>query len=78
LKRVPSAVAAVATMDSPAGQIAVAAEAFAAASGGEIMTASGDSSAATVEMIAKSPAEAMGEGSGVPVAEMVAAEVAEA
>src|SRR6195952_1329818 len=53
LKRVPSAVAAVATMDSPAGQIAVAAEALAAANPGAVVAMTNDaSSAATVEMIA--------------------------
>jgi CxxC-x17-CxxC domain-containing protein len=80
LKRVPSAVAAVATMDSPAGQIAVAAEALAAAHSGEVLSMQGDatagSSVATVDMIAKSPVEAIGE--GAPSAEMVAAEVADA
>jgi CxxC-x17-CxxC domain-containing protein len=73
LKRVPSAVAAVATMDSPAAQIAVAAEAFAAANAGEVL-----SSVATVGMIAKSPIEALGEGVITTGTEMVAAEVADA
>src|SRR6195952_46562 len=61
LKRVPSAVAAVATMDSPAGQIAVAAEAFAAANSGEVMTMTGDvaSPATVVEMIAQAPSESL-------------------
>jgi len=80
LKRVPAAVAAVATMDSPAGQIAVAAEALAAANFGEVMPMHGDApagdvaSAATVEMIAQASVEA----SGAPGTELVAAEVADA
>ena len=83
LKRVPPAVAAVATMDSPAGQIAAAAEALAAANFGEVMPMHGDApsgdvaSAATVEMIAQVSAEALGEG-GVTGTELVAAEVADA
>jgi CxxC-x17-CxxC domain-containing protein len=84
LKRVPPAVAAVATMDSPAGQIAVAAEALAAANFGEVLPMHGDapaaneSSVATVEMIAQVSAEALGEPSGAPGTELVAAEVADA
>ena len=80
LKRVPSAVAAVATMDSPAGQIAVAAEALAAANPGAVVAMTNDAaSAATVEMIAKVPAEAIGEmASAAPVEMMAAAESAEA
>jgi hypothetical protein len=81
LKRVPSAVAAVATMDSPAGQIAVAAEAFAAANSGEVMVMAGDapavvvpSPAATVEMIAQAPSDSLTEAGS----ELVAAEVAKA
>jgi CxxC-x17-CxxC domain-containing protein len=83
LKRVPSAVAAVATMNSPAGQIAVAAEAFAAANSGEVLgdapsAATTPSSATTVEMIAQSPAESLGETGVVPGVELAAAETAEA
>jgi len=84
LKRVPSAVAAVATMDSPAGQIAAAAEALAAANFGEVLPMHGDapaaneSSAATIEMIAQASAEVLGEASGAPKKELVAAEVADA
>lgn len=85
MKRVPSAVAAVATMDSPAGQIAAAAEAFAAATSGEVLTLGTDtaignvasisvpsSSAVTVEMIAQATMEA------AVSSDLVAAEVAEA
>jgi CxxC-x17-CxxC domain-containing protein len=79
LKRVPAAVAAVATMDSPAGQIHAAAEALAAAHGGEVLSSpASDSSAATVGMIAQASAESIGEVVGVPPAELVAAEVADA
>src|ERR1700759_3271461 len=84
LKRVPSAVAAVATMDSPAGQIAVAAEALAAANFGEVLPMHGDApagdvaSAATVEMIAQASVEAMGEAGVAQGTELVAAEVADA
>src|SRR6204780_3204359 len=63
LKRVPSAAAAVATMNSPAGQIAVAAEAFAAANDGQVLgdtpPVAAPSAASTVEMIAQAPAEAL-------------------
>jgi CxxC-x17-CxxC domain-containing protein len=76
LKRVPSAVAAVATMDSPAGQIQVAAEALAAAHGGEVMSSTESSvAAATVEMIAQASAESIGE---VAKNDLVAAQVADA
>jgi len=77
LKRVPSAVAAVATMDSPAGQIAAAAEALAAATGGEVLepTDTSVSSVATVEMIAQATAESLGE---IVNADMVAAQIADA
>jgi CxxC-x17-CxxC domain-containing protein len=81
LKRVPSAVAAVATMNSPAGQIAVAAEAFAAANDGQVL---GDappvaaSAAATVEMIAQSHPEALGETTGTSGVELAVAETADA
>lgn len=80
LKRVPSAVAAVATMDSPAGQIAVAAEAFAAANSGEVMTMAGDvvSPATTVEMIAQAPSESIADAAALPVPGLVSAEVAKA
>jgi CxxC-x17-CxxC domain-containing protein len=84
LKRVPPAVAAVATMNSPAGQIAAAAEALVATHGGEIVQSEASvsipapSPAATVEMIAKSPAEALGETAATPVAELAAAETADA
>jgi CxxC-x17-CxxC domain-containing protein len=83
LKRVPSAVAAVATMNSPAGQIAVAAEALAAANFGEVMPMHGDvplpaSSTATVEMIAQATQESLGETGGVTANGLVAAEVADA
>jgi CxxC-x17-CxxC domain-containing protein len=82
LKRVPSAVAAVATMNSPAGQIAVAAEAFAAANSGEVLSTlgnAGDSSAAaTVEMIAQSPAESLAETAATPGVELAVAETADA
>src|ERR1700679_151602 len=59
MKRVPSAVAAVETMDSSACQLAVGVEALAAANFGEVMPMHGDApagdvaSAATVEMIAQ-------------------------
>ena len=71
-------------MDSPAGQIAVAAEALAAANFGEVMPMHGDApagdvaSAATVEMIAQASVEAMGEAGITPGTELVAAEVADA
>jgi CxxC-x17-CxxC domain-containing protein len=83
LKRVPTAVAAVATMDSPAGQIAVAAEALIAANAGAVMETPGESApveapatpAATIEMIAQSAPEAMAEAAGSPSTELVGAEV---
>ncbi len=79
LKRVPTAVAAVATMDSPAGQIAVAAEALAAANPGAVISTPSDvSSATTVEMIANAPAESLGDLAGAVKADMVSAEAAEA
>jgi CxxC-x17-CxxC domain-containing protein len=83
LKRVPSAVAAVATMNSPAGQIAVAAEAFAAANDGEVLgdgplSPSVPSAAATVEMIAQSPPESLGETAAPLVVELAVAETADA
>jgi CxxC-x17-CxxC domain-containing protein len=80
LKRVPSAVAAVATMDSPAGQIAAAAEALAAANPGAVVTMTNDAaSAATVEMIAQTPIEAISEmPSAAPVEMATAVESAKA
>jgi CxxC-x17-CxxC domain-containing protein len=85
LKRVPPAVAAVATMNSPAAQIAVAAEAFAAANSGEVLSLNADAPAtvaatpaATIEMIAQSPPESLGEVAGVAAIEMNTAEVVEA
>jgi CxxC-x17-CxxC domain-containing protein len=74
LKRVPSGVAAVANMDSPAAQIAAASaaldEAFAAA---DVSTPQSNSSAATMEMIAETPHSIVGEGDGAVSAEMVVA-----
>jgi CxxC-x17-CxxC domain-containing protein len=82
LKRVPSAVAAVATMNSPAGQIAVAAEAFAAAHDGQVLgdapPPASPSAAATVEMIAQSPPESLGETAATPAVELAVAETADA
>jgi CxxC-x17-CxxC domain-containing protein len=73
LKRVPSAVAAVANMDSPAAQVAAASAALDVAMAAEAAPAS-DSLAATMEMIAEMPAAAMAEGeSSAVVAAAVAA-----
>lgn len=70
LKRVPSAVAAVATMDSPAAQVEAAAaaldEAFAAAP------------ASTMELIAEAPAAAMAEAEAAPISAGMIAAAAEA
>jgi CxxC-x17-CxxC domain-containing protein len=70
LKRVPSAVAAVANLDSPAAQVAAASAALDEAFGGEgAVTIPPMSSAATMEMITESPAAAT---EGEPVsAEMI-------
>jgi len=82
LKRVPSAVAAVATMNSPAGQIAVAAEAFAAANDGQVLgdalPVAAPSAVSTVEMIAQFPAEALGEIAPTPSVDVAVAETADA
>ncbi len=79
LKRVPSAVAAVATMDSPAGQIAAAVEAFAAANSGEVLKLSTESTAAaTVEMISQVPMESLTDTASLPETAKIAAEVAKA
>jgi CxxC-x17-CxxC domain-containing protein len=85
MKRVPSAVAAVATMDSPAGQIAAAAEEYAAANAGEVMGMGTDTAIASVaqvnvptmtaEMLSIPAVEAAALSQG---AELVAAEVADA
>lgn len=74
LKRVPAAVAAVATMDSPAGVAAAASAALDQA----LATAPADvvSPAATVDMIAEAPAAVVSEAD--PVAAAVVAAAAEA
>lgn len=83
LKRVPTGVAAAATMDLPAAKIAAAALALAAANFGEVMPMASDaaattSSTATVEMIAQAALESRGElrpesrGDAEPVAATVA------
>jgi CxxC-x17-CxxC domain-containing protein len=81
LKRVPSGVAAVANMDSPAAQVAVASAALDGVFAGEAVIAG--SSAATMEMISETPAGIVMEGESpvtVPVAEFaaIAAESAQA
>jgi CxxC-x17-CxxC domain-containing protein len=67
MKAVPSAVAAVANMDSPGAQVAAAEAALEAEFGGRALTMS----ETTVEMISEAPAESLGEGE--PSAAMVAA-----
>lgn len=84
LKRVPSAIAAVATMDSPEGQIAAAAEALVASGAGEILNPGIDTAIASVAQVSvPTPAEmlsvqAVEAGAMVQSAELVAAEAAEA
>ena len=83
LKRVPSGVAAVANMDSPAAQVAAASAALDGAFAGEAMAAAAGSSAATMEMIAETPAAVVMESESsvtVPAAEfaVIAAESAQA
>ncbi len=61
LKRVPSGVAAVATMDSPAAQVALASAALDEALAAEASPVAAASSAATMEMISEVPAGVMAE-----------------
>lgn len=74
LKRVPSAVAAVADMDSPAGQIAAIEEAVATEA---ITTPAASSPAATVDLIAEAPASVVGDAASPELA-VLAAEAAQA
>ena len=75
LKRVPSGVAAVANMDSPAAQVAAASAALDVAMAAEATPAAA-SSAATMEMIAEAPAAMIAESEGsAVVAASVAAEL---
>ncbi|HEY4356467.1 MAG TPA: zinc-ribbon domain containing protein [Acidobacteriaceae bacterium] len=67
LKRVPSAVAAVADMDSPAGQIAALEEAGATEAANSAVA-----SLATVDMIADAPASVVGEGQAPELAALAA------
>jgi CxxC-x17-CxxC domain-containing protein len=79
LKRVPSGVAAVANMDSPAAQVAAASAALdvAMAAAESVPVAQVNSSAATMEMIAEAPAAVMAEGeSSAVVAAAIAPEFA--
>jgi CxxC-x17-CxxC domain-containing protein len=69
MKSVPSAVAAVANMDSPSAQVAAAEAALEAEFGGKAVEMS--MSDTTMEMIAEAPAESLSEGE--PSAAMVAA-----
>jgi len=69
LKRVPSAVAAVATMDSPSQQVAKASAAMDAA----FAAASQSPSAVTVEMISDAPAAVTVDADAAPSAGMIAA-----
>jgi CxxC-x17-CxxC domain-containing protein len=88
LKRVPSAVAAVATMDSPAMQAAAAAEALVAATTGAVLHTPGEfvtaqpfavalppTPLATAELIAQIPPDALIE---APVKDLVAVELFDA
>jgi CxxC-x17-CxxC domain-containing protein len=82
LKRVPSGVAAVANMDSPAAQVAAASAALDGALAVEIILLPPGSSAATMEMISETPSAVMDSEAPltVPVAEFaaIAAESAQA
>lgn len=80
LKRVPTAVAAVANLDSPTEQIHAAAEALTAAGGVSVGDAvAPESSAATVAMIEQAPVEVIAEAAAAPALEhAVAAETADA
>jgi CxxC-x17-CxxC domain-containing protein len=83
LKRVPSGVAAVANMDSPAAQVAAVSAALDGALASEAMAAVAGSSAATMEMIADAPGALVMESEGsvtVPAGEFatIAAESAQA
>jgi len=78
LKRVPSGVAAVANMDSPAAQVAAASAALDEAMAAEAMpvaavNSAGNSSAATMEMISDAPAGIMAEGESSAVVAAAAA-----
>ena len=64
LKRVPSAVAAVANMDSPAAQVAAASAALAESLAETSSPAAANSSAATMELIADVPAGVLTESEG--------------
>ena len=65
LKRVPSAVAAVANLDSPAEQVAAAAEALTASGFGESVPSSSPG-ATTVSLIEKTSPEVLAESAGAP------------
>jgi len=73
LKRVPSAVAAVANMDSPTAQVAAASAALDEAFGTGLSTPAQMSSAATMGMITDAPSEIVGDGETLASAEMIAA-----
>jgi CxxC-x17-CxxC domain-containing protein len=74
LKRVPSGVAAVANMDSPAAQVAAASAALDEAMAVEAGSAAAmDPLAATMEMISEAPAGVMAEGESSAVIAAVAA-----
>jgi hypothetical protein len=71
MKRVPTAVSAVATMNSPAAQIEAATRAL--QQGGQLPASLSGSSGETVDMIAGGPMEVLTE---APSAEMIAAAAA--
>lgn len=78
LKRVPAAVAAVATMNSPAGLIATAAEAFAVANSGVVLHVLTGSTPDEVPSVGSLPLECVAEAMPIPETKMASVEAVDA